>query len=117
MTLLIDVVLFVAPLCLFAFKLRACQEKGLRDYTALSSRYVGAFERKWIKGEGPHEPLLGTPDLQSLADLSNSVTVVRNMRLAPISVRLFVFIGVAALAPMAPLLLFDYPLAQRSHPA
>ena len=69
MTLLIDVALFVAPLCVFAFKLRACQEKGLRDYTALSSHYVGAFERKWIEGEGQQEPLLGTPDLQSLADL------------------------------------------------
>ncbi len=111
-TLLIDIVLFVAPLCVFAFKLKACQEKGLRNYTALSSRYVRAFERKWIEGEGPQEPLLGTPDLQSLADLSNSVTVVRGMRLAPISVRLFAFLGAAALAPMALLLLFDYPLAQ-----
>ncbi len=111
-TLLIDVVLFVAPLCVFAFRLRACQEKGLRDYTALSFRYVGAFERKWIRGEGPQETLLGTPDLQSLADLANSFTVVRTMRLAPISVRLFVFTGAAALAPMALLLLFDYPLAQ-----
>jgi hypothetical protein len=112
MTLLIDVALFIAPLSVFAFKLRACLEKGLLDYTALSSRYVGAFERKWIRGEGPQEELLGTPDLQSLADLSNSVTVVRNMRLAPMSLRLFVIIGAAALAPMAPLLLFDYPFAQ-----
>ena len=112
MTLLIDVALFVAPLCVFAFKLRACQEKGLRDYTALSSHYVGAFERKWIEGEGQQEPLLGTPDLQSLADLSNSVTVVRKMRPAPIGGRLLASIAVAALAPMAPLLLFDYPLGQ-----
>ncbi|MGJ0509724.1 MAG: hypothetical protein ACR652_21895 [Methylocystis sp.] len=112
MTLLIDVVLFVAPLCLFAFKLRACQERGLWDYTTLSSLYVHAFEQKWIRREGPQEPLLGTPDLQSLADLANSFTVVRNMRLAPISLRLFVIIGGVALVPMAPLLLFDYPLVQ-----
>ncbi|CAJ0855422.1 hypothetical protein AMST5_00832 [freshwater sediment metagenome] len=112
MTLLIDFVLFVAPLCVFAFKLRACQEKGLRDYTELSSRYVGAFERKWIRNEGPKEPLLGTPDLQSLADFANSVTVVRKMRLAPVSTRLLAVIGAAAVAPMLPLLLFDYPLAK-----
>jgi hypothetical protein len=111
-TLLIDFLLFVAPPCVFAFKLRACQEKGLRDYTELSSRYVGAFERKWIRNEGPQEPLLGTPDLQSLADLANSVTVVRKMRLAPISARLLAVIGAAAVAPMLPLLLFDYPLAK-----
>ena len=111
-TLLIDFLLFVAPLCVFAFKLRACQEKGLRDYTELSSRYVSSFERKWIRNEGPQEPLLGTPDLQSLADLANSVTVVRKMRLAPISTRLLAVIGAAAVAPMLPLLLFDYPLAK-----
>ena len=28
----------------------------------------------------PADPLLGTADLQSLADLSNSVGIVRNMR-------------------------------------
>lgn len=112
MTLLIDVLLFIAPLCVFAFKLRACQERGLRDYTTLSSLYVHSFEQKWIRSEGPQEQLLGTPDLQSLADLGNSFTVVRNMRFAPISMRLLVIIGGAALVPMAPLLLFDYPLPQ-----
>jgi hypothetical protein len=112
MTLLIDVLLFIAPLCVFAFKLRACQERGLRDYTTLSSLYVHSFEQKWIRREGPQEQLLGTPDLQSLADLGNSFTVVRNMRLAPISIRLLVIIGGAALVPLALLLLFDYPLAQ-----
>ncbi|MGJ0507062.1 MAG: hypothetical protein ACR652_07985 [Methylocystis sp.] len=111
-TLLIDVLLFIAPVCVFAFKLRACQEKGLRDYTELSSRYVDAFERKWIRKEGPQEPLLGTADLQSLADLANSVTVVRKMRLAPVSARLIAIIGVAAVAPMSLLLLFDYPLTK-----
>jgi hypothetical protein len=109
-TLLIDCALFLAPPCIFLFKLRACREKGLRDYSALSSRYVHAFERKWIDGASTDEPLLGTPDLQSLADLANSVSVVRKMRLAPISLQLVAAIGVAAAAPMLPLLLFDYPL-------
>lgn len=111
-TLFFDFLLFVAPLCIFAFRLRVCQEKGLRDFTALSSHYVSAFDQKWIRGEGVQETLLGTPDLQSLADLANSFTVVRTMRLAPISVRLILIIGVVAIAPMTLLLLFDYPLAQ-----
>ncbi|PPD42962.1 MAG: hypothetical protein CTY15_11315 [Methylocystis sp.] len=110
-TLLIDVALFLAPPCVFAFKLRACQEKGLRDYATLAARYVHAFERKWMGDAAPDEPLLGTPDLQSLADLGNSVEAVRKMRLAPISVRLLATIGVAAALPMAPLFLFEYPLA------
>jgi hypothetical protein len=83
----------------------ACQEEGLRDYTELSSRYVGAFERKWIRNEDPQESLLRTPDLQSLADLTNCVTVVRKMRLAPISARLLASIGAATLVPMMRLLL------------
>jgi hypothetical protein len=111
-TLLVDCLLFLAPPCVFAFKLRDCQEKGLRDYSVLSARYTHAFERKWITGAPPQEPLLGTPDLQSLADLSNSVSNVRKMRLAPVGLRLVVSIGAAAIAPMLPLLLFDYPFAE-----
>ena len=50
--------------------------------------------------------------LQSLADLGNSVGIVRNMRLAPVSIRLLATILVAALLPMSPLLLFEYPVAE-----
>jgi hypothetical protein len=110
-TLILNVALFVAPVCLFLFKLRACQEKGLRDYGALGARYVHAFERKWLMDASQDEPLLGTADLQSLADLANSVEVVRKMRLAPISVRLLATMGVAAALPLLPLLLFEFPLA------
>jgi len=109
-TLLVDLVLFLGPPCAFAFKLRARQEKGLSEYSELAAKYVTTFEKKWVRDK-TDEPLLGTPDLQSLADLANSVAVVRNMRWAPFSSRLvFVILG-AALMPMLPLLLFKYPLA------
>ena len=49
--------------------------------------------------------------LQSLADLSNSVNVIRGMRLAPISLRLAQDLLIAAALPMLPLLLFKYPIA------
>jgi hypothetical protein len=93
MIVIIDIVLFLGPPCFFAFELMECRERGLRDYTVLAARYVEDFERKWL-GEASHaeEPLLGTPDLQSLADLGNSVGVVRNMRLAPVSIRLLAII-------------------------
>ena len=46
MTSLIHFVLFVAPLCVFAFKLEGVPGKrAAADYTELSSRYVGAFKR------------------------------------------------------------------------
>lgn len=110
-TLFVDAALFLAPLLLFMPKLRACQEKGLRDYGVLGARYTHAFEQKWIVAAGQDEPLLGTADIQSLADLANSVEVVRKMRLAPVGLRLLAIIGVAAALPMLPLLLFEYPLA------
>jgi len=111
-TLFVDAVLFIGPLFLFAPKLWACRVKGLGDYMPLASRYVDDFDVKWIHTADPGEPLLGTPDMQSLADLSNSVNVVRNMRLAPVSSKLCTQILIAALLPMLPLLLFKYPIAE-----
>lgn len=111
-TLLVEFVLFLVPPCFFAVKLRSAQEKGLSDYSEFAAHYVGAFEAKWLSCKtNPDEALLGTPDIQSLADLSNSVSIARSMRWAPMSTRLFVTISVATLAPMAPLFLFKYPVA------
>lgn len=112
-TLIVDLALILGPPCVFAFKLRACQEKGLSDYIEFAARYVTDFEKKWLNPAAPSdEPLLGTSDLQSLADLTNSVNVVRNMRWAPVSARLSIAIVIAALLPMAPLFLFKYPIAE-----
>jgi hypothetical protein len=112
-TLVVDLALVLLPPCFFVLKLRACREKGLSDYGAFAARYVNDFEKKWLNASGaPAEPLLGTPDLQSLADLSNSVGVVRDMRTVPVSARLSVTVMTAALLPMAPLFLFKYPIAE-----
>ncbi|MGD0102704.1 MAG: hypothetical protein ABSC06_01535 [Rhodopila sp.] len=111
LTLSVDAVLFAGPLFLFSPRLWAAKIKGLGDYGTLASRYVDSFDIKWLRTADPGEPLLGTPDLQSLADLSNSVNVVRNMRLAPVSGKLWAQLLIAALLPMLPLLLIKYPLA------
>jgi hypothetical protein len=110
--LLVYAVLFLGPLLIFSGKLWECQVKGLSDYSALAERYVNAFDRKWLGPDpAPGEPLLGTEDIQSLADLSNSVRIVRDMRLAPISLSILKSLAVAALLPLLPLALFKYPLA------
>lgn len=107
--LLIDAIVFVGPLFIFSAKLWRCRVQGLRDYATFASRYVTSFDEKWVHGRSV-EPLLGTSDLQSLADLSNSVNVVRNMRIVPVSVRLLIHLGIAAAVPMLPLLLLKYPV-------
>lgn len=113
LTLVGDLALVLGPPCVFAFKLRGCREKGLRDYMELAARYVTDFEKKWLSATTPSgEPLLGTPDLQSLADLSNSIGIIRNMRGVPVSMRLVIIVVIAALLPMLPLFLYKYPIAE-----
>ena len=51
------------------------------------------------------EPLLGSADVQSLADMANSFDVVKRMQIAPITKDAFVGLAVATLAPIAPLAL------------
>jgi hypothetical protein len=80
--LLADAVLFLGPLYIFSRKLWACKVKGLSDYSVFAERYVNEFERKWLGADPtPGEPLLGTADIQSLADLSNSVGIVSDAKL------------------------------------
>jgi hypothetical protein len=111
--LLMDAALFVGPLFIFSRKLWTCRVKGLSDYSALAERYVDEFDRKWLGADpAPGEPLLGTADIQSLADLSNSVAIVRDLRTVPVSASMLVSLAVAALLPLLPLVLFKYPLAE-----
>jgi hypothetical protein len=111
--LAVDAALFLGPLCLFAPKLWLCRVTGLDTYMTFAARYVNDFDGKWVRTDAARgESPLGTPDLQSLADLSNSVNVVRNMSLVPASQRLLMIYAAAALLPMLPLLLLQYPVAE-----
>jgi len=59
----------------------AGRTKGVGRYMGLATRYVAEFEAKWLGDDIPTDaPLLGSPDLQSLADLANAVSVVKGMR-------------------------------------
>ena len=43
---IVDALLFLGPLCIFAQKLWACRVKGMSDYMAFAARYVDDFDRK-----------------------------------------------------------------------
>ncbi|MGE5318905.1 MAG: hypothetical protein ACM3KD_01870 [Hyphomicrobiaceae bacterium] len=112
LVLVVVAVLFLGPLFIFMSWLWACRVKGLSDYMVFGSSYVNGFDRKWLGAAGAdREPLLGTPDLQSLADLGNSISVVRDMRVVPISLLLLKDYALTALLPFLPLFLFKYPVA------
>jgi len=104
------VLVFAGPLYFFSPKLAYVRRAGLREYGRVAQEYVRTFEAKWIRTPPPHEePLVGTGDIQSLADLANSFAVAEQMRLAPISrPALFQFVA-AILLPIAPLLLTIMP--------
>lgn len=108
--LIADLALFVGPLFVFSRKLWETQAEGMACYMQLAARYVNDFEHKWVaQGARHRDTLLGTTDLQSLADLGNSVEVVDNMRLIPAGRRLLACFAVAALAPMLPVALMLLP--------
>jgi len=112
MLVLLDGVLFLGPLLVFTDKLWAGRTKGVGLYNGLAARYVKEFEAKWLEGTPRNEPLLGTPDLQSLADLANAVSVVKGMRWVTIGPRLLTVMTVALVGPLMPLFLFRYPFAE-----
>jgi hypothetical protein len=99
-------VLVLGPLLLFTPRLAAARRVGLREYGTLAQRYVRAFDDKWLRGGAPAgEPLVGSADIQSLADLSNSFEVVRSMRMVPFTRDAVIQLAVITLIPVAPLLL------------
>ena len=103
----------LGPLLVFAPQLAQAKRKGLREYGTLAQRYVGEFDRKWLRGTAPaDEPFVGSADIQSLADLGNSYEVVRTMRTAPITRDAVVGLAAATLVPILPLLLTMMPLEE-----
>jgi hypothetical protein len=56
--------------------------------------------------------MLESPDFSSFADLTTTVGAVRSMRWVTVGPRLLTMMTLAAAAPLMPLLLFQYPLAE-----
>ncbi len=107
---IIQLALVLGPLCVFAPTLLALKRQGRREYGALAARYTREFHEKWIGGGAPaDEPLVGSADIQSLADLANSYEVVKGMRAVPFGRDAIVQVGVAAVVPLLPLALTVVP--------
>ena len=103
----------LGPLLVFGPQLAAARRAGLREYGTLAQRYAREFDRKWLRGgASPDEPLVGSADIQSLADLANSFEVVKGMRWAPFTMQTVVQLAVATLLPVLPLTLTMISLEQ-----
>src|SRR4029453_1652578 len=98
-------VLFIlGPLIMFTPQLSQAKRRGLAEYGLVAGRYVQEVEGKWVRGEGAESnELVGSADIQSLADLGNSYAVVREMRVVPFGLEDITRLAVATAAPLLPL--------------
>ena len=109
----IFLLVFTAPLLLFVPKLLLLKQGGLMQYGILGSRYTQAFQRKWIDENEPGgEPMLGTADLQSLADLGNSYQIIQKMRIVPVELSDLIAIVLPGLIPALPLVALVMPISE-----
>jgi hypothetical protein len=111
--ILLALIVFAGPLLLFAPKLFRLKQTGLLRYGTLASRYTQLFDSKWVDGINPaEEPLLGTADIQSLADLGNSYDLIRKMHVVPIGLSDFIGIALPGAIPALPLAATVMPVSE-----
>jgi hypothetical protein len=103
--------LVLLPQMFFAIQLERTWRTGSGEYGILGSRYVDGFRRKWLSTHAhTRESLVGSADIQSLADLANAYEVIRDMYLVPITRNTVVRLAVLIIIPLLPLLLTMVPL-------
>src|SRR5882757_9165958 len=106
------VLAILGPLLMFTPRMAAAKRKGLADYAQVAQGYVDRFEDKWVLNTPPSEEVLGSGDIQSLADLNNSYEIVSDMRAVPFKLEDIIRLAAATATPLAPLLLTIFPLEE-----
>jgi hypothetical protein len=105
--------IFFGPLVMFLPLLARTRLAWLRSYSLLVIRYNRTFHEKWIEGKAPaDEPLLGSADIQSLADLGGSFEYIRNMKVLPFSLRAILQLALVTCLPCLPLMLLVMPIGK-----
>ena len=106
----------LGPLTMFTPHLVRAKREGEYKYGRLANRYVQEFDSKWIGGGAPaDEALVGSADVQSLADMGNSYAFVRQMRPVPFGRGVVMELVAVTVAPLLPLVLTVVPLEELIH--
>ena len=112
-TVVLLVFAILGPLLAFAPALRVARRNGMDEYGTLGQRYASEFDSKWIRGSGAAgEPLLGSADIQSLADLRNSFLVIQGIPSVPFGMKNVITLALVTLLPVAPLLLTTFSVEE-----
>jgi hypothetical protein len=95
------VLVLVAPLLLLIPPLRRVRNRGLVQYGSLAAQYTRDFQAKWVESPPPaEEALLGSADIQSLADLAGSFDIVKKMKVVPIDRHTLLSLVLLTAAPL-----------------
>ncbi len=105
--------LILGPLLIFTPQLARARRRGMREYSLLANDYNRAFHQKWVAGPPPQdESLLGSGDIQSLADLGNSFGMIRDTKLFPFSQQQIIQIAIVTSLPGLPLIFLVMPVGE-----
>lgn len=101
---------YLFPLFFFMRKLATLKLEGMLEYGVLAHKYSELFYQKWIiNKDETKEELLGTGDIQSLADIGGSYERISDMRIVPLDLRLVLIMIFLIVAPFLPLTLLKIP--------
>jgi hypothetical protein len=106
------VLFLLGPLTVFTPRLAQAKRTGLAEYGELASEYVTAFDKRWIRGGRAEEQLLGSADIQSLSDMGQSYSVIREMNVVPFALQDITRLAIATAAPLLPLALTVFSLEE-----
>jgi hypothetical protein len=104
---------FLGPLVMFTPALVQTRLEWLQKYSLLVAEYNRAFHEKWVASRTVESgSLLGTSDIQSLADLGNSFEFIRAMKVIPFGLRAIIQLAIVTSLPCLPLILLVVPIGQ-----
>jgi hypothetical protein len=108
---LLSSALACTPMVPFMGHLYRAKRRALLAYNPLALEYMRGFHRKWVDPRpSTEEDLLGTPDIQSLADIGNAYKVMTDTRTFLFGKKKLAEIWLAAVVPMVPLIVTVIPV-------
>lgn len=106
-------VMFLAPLLLFAPLLRKCKRRALLDYSALVGRHGRLVHRRWIQGQPvDDDAVLRAPEIGPVADTLTLYAAVRAMKIAPIGKASLLSIAIPAALPILAVIATQIPIRE-----
>jgi hypothetical protein len=107
---LLAVLIILAPILVFTDKLISLRAGGILAYGDVGEEYSRLFDCKWVQGmHAEDEIILGSSDIQSLADLRNSFQIIQNMNVIAVDRNTLTVIAASAAIPIIPLFFVALP--------